>query len=86
MMSLATSTLALLAVLLLAYLIIKGGARLHHLQNRKGSIAIKESASLGNRERIVLIDYKDKSYLLAVTAQNVSVIDSHDKLLPSNRP
>jgi len=82
MISLAASTLALLAVLLLAYLVIKGGGRLQRLHNRNGSITIQENTSLGNRERLVVVDYNQKRFLLAVTSQSVTVIDSQN---PSHR-
>jgi len=80
MIALFANVLALVAVLVLAYFVIKGGAKLNGLKHRTGAIKLIESTAVGGRERVVVVSYNNQRYLLGVTSQNVSVIDQHEEL------
>lgn len=75
------TALALLFVLALAWLALRG---LKHLQQRasRGAagepIVLLQSLNLGPRERVVAVRYRGREYLLGVTAAQVTVIDRHD--------
>jgi len=69
------SALALVAVLVLAYLVIKGGSSLSALKNRNGSMKLLESIAIGSRERIVVVQYKDQHFLLGITTHSINVLD-----------
>ena len=79
MIALFANVLALLAVLVLAYFVIKGGAKLNGIKHRSGAIKLIESTAVGGRERVVLMSYNNRRYLLGVTNQNVSIIDQHEE-------
>lgn len=76
------TALALLFVLALAWLALRG---LKHLQQRasRGAagepIVLLQSMNLGPRERVVAVRYRGREYLLGVTAAQVTVIDRHDE-------
>ena len=76
MINFAASALALLLVLVLAYYVIKAGARLNGITHRGNSIRVLETAAVGSRERLVIVSYNNQRYLLGVTSHNVSVIDT----------
>ncbi len=79
MIALFANVLALVAVLVLAYFVIKGGAKLNGFKHRTGAIKLIESTAVGGRERVVLVSYNNQRYLLGVTNQNVSIIDQHEE-------
>lgn len=84
MITLFANVLALVAVLALAYFVIKGGAKLNGIKHRTGTIKLIESTAVGGRERVVVVSYNNQRYLLGVTNQNVSIIDQHEELESSD--
>ncbi len=84
MIALFANVLALVAVLVLAYFVIKGGAKLNGIKHRTGQIKLIESTAVGGRERVVLVSYNNQRYLLGVTNQNVSIIDQHEELVATD--
>jgi len=84
MIALFANVLALVAVLVLAYFVIKGGAKLNRIKHRTGQIKLIESTAVGGRERVVLVSYNNQRYLLGVTNQNVSIIDQHEELVATD--
>jgi len=79
MIALLANVLALVAVLVLAYFVIKGGAKLNGIKHRSGGIKLLETTAVGSRERVVVVSYNNQRYLLGVTNHNVSIIDQHDE-------
>jgi len=79
MIALLANVLALVAVLALAYFVIKGGAKLNGIKQRSGAVKIIETAVVGSRERVVVMSYNNQRYLLGVTNHTVSIIDQHDE-------
>lgn len=77
MITFIASALALLAVLVLAYFVIKGGAKLAGIKKGNGALQLIESTAIGSRERLIVVRYRDKEMLLGVTAQNVTVINQN---------
>ncbi len=78
MINFAASALALLLVLVLAYYVIKAGAKFNGMKQRGNGIQVLESTAIGSRERLVLVSYNNQRYLLGVTGQSVSLVDKHD--------
>jgi len=75
--SLVYTVLALALVLALAWIILRGISRLSITKSRSGRIEILDSVPLGSRERLVLVRCDQQEYLLGVTADNISRIDSN---------
>ncbi len=73
--NLAASLVALCGVLLLAYFVIKGGAKLSMAKSRSGLARVIEVTSLGGRDRLVVVSYDQHNYLLSVSTQGVQLID-----------
>lgn len=67
--------LALALVLALAWIIIRGLSKMTVTKSRSGRLEVLDSVPLGSRERIVLVRYDQKDYLLGVTANNISRLD-----------
>ena len=78
MINFAASALALLLVLVLAYYVIKAGAKFNGMKQRGNGIQVLESTAIGSRERLVVVSYNNQRYLLGVTGQSVSVVDKHE--------
>lgn len=74
MLNFAASALALLSVLVLAYYVIKAGAKFNGMKQRGNGIQVLETTAVGSRERLVLVSFENQRYLLGVTAHNVSVV------------
>lgn len=77
--SLVSTVLALCFVLALAWLVLRGLKRLQ--AGRFGAAGsdvprVLRSVSIGPRERLVTVRYRDREYLLGVAAGGVSLIDS----------
>jgi len=75
------TALALLLVLALAWLALRGLKKLQQRASASGPgepIVLLRSTSLGPRERVVAVRYRGREYLLGVTAAQVTVIDRHD--------
>lgn len=72
-----STVLALLLVLALAWLVLRAVKR---MQAAAGNVAgpplqIQQSTSLGPRERLVVVHYRGRDYLLGVGAAGISLID-----------
>jgi flagellar protein FliO/FliZ len=79
------TALALLLVLALAWVALRGLKRLQQRASASGPgdpIVLLRSTSLGPRERVVAVRYRGREYLLGVTASQVTVIDRHDDAAP----
>jgi len=74
-LSLLFTILALVLVLVLAWLVIKGLSLYSNRNMGKSKIAILEVRQMAGREKLVLISYQGHDYLLGVTQASVSVID-----------
>lgn len=78
-MQLASTALALAFVLALAWLALRG---LKRLQQRAGggtagdTPQVLRSTGIGPRERLLVVRYRDREYLLGATAAAISTIDS----------
>lgn len=78
-LQLGSTALALAFVLALAWLALRG---LKRLQQRAGGGAatdapqVLRSTGLGPRERLLVVRYRDREYLLGVTAAAISALDS----------
>ncbi len=76
-MLLLLTVLALVVVLVLAWLAIRTLASMNN--TRTGSskaVKVMQTVAVGNRERLVLIQYKGADVLLGVTPGGITVIDS----------
>ena len=76
---------ALAIVLVVAWLILRGLASMGVAQNKNGRLKVVENVPVGTRERIVVLQFKSKEYLIGVTANGMIQLDS-DKATaaPSN--
>ena len=72
--SFLAALLALIAVLVLAYLVIKGGARISQLHQKNGMAKVVEVTSLGGRDRLVVVDYMSSKLLLGVSNNGIQVL------------
>lgn len=69
--------LALIVVLVVAWFAIRFLANINQLKSGAPKpIKIVHTTAVGNRERLVIIDYRGREILLGVTAGGISVIDS----------
>ena len=74
--SLAFTVLALVFVLVLAWFAVRILARLGVAKSTGSSrMRIIQSLPTGARERIVLLEFDEKQYLLGVTAGGISVLE-----------
>jgi len=73
--TLVLTVLALVLVLVLAWLAIRLLAHLGKGTLNNGRIKLTHTLPLGARERLILVECDDVSYLLGVTANGISVID-----------
>ncbi len=69
--------LALAIVIALAFLILKGIKSAYAHKNKDSLLKVKLSLPIGNRERIMVLNYKDAEYILGVTPNNISLIDKN---------
>ncbi len=74
--SLMITLLALVFVLVLAWLTLKFLAKLNRNSIGGGRMQVLQSQAVGSRERIVIMKVDDKEYVLGVTANGISVIDA----------
>ena len=80
------TALALLLVLALAWVALRGLKRLQQRAAGGGPgdpIVLLRSTPLGPRERVVALRYRGREYLLGVTAAQVTVIDRLDGAAPA---
>ncbi len=87
LLSLASTVLALIVVLALAYALLRVLRR--PLLERKGrsggqddSLSFVRALPLGPKERVVLIDYRGARWMLGVTAGGISVLQSWPEAQP----
>ncbi len=74
--SILFTVLALIFVLILAWLAIKLLAQTSKGQFKNGRIELLESRGIGTRERLVLIRYNQRDILLGVTGNGISVVEN----------
>jgi len=74
--TLLLTILALAVVLVVAWLILRGLSRMGVAQNRNGRLKIVESVPVGTRERIVVLQFNSKEYLVGVTANSMVQLDA----------
>lgn len=67
--------LALVVVLVLAWLVLRGLSKMTVSKSRTGRIEVLDSVPLGARERLVLVKCDQQEYLLGVTANNINRLD-----------
>jgi len=72
--TLILTMLALATVLVVAWVILRGLAKMGVASNRNGRVKVVESVPLGSRERVVLIEVDSKEYLIGVSSGGVSQI------------
>lgn len=76
--SLLITILALAAVLALAWFALKGLSRFSTRQLGNSRVRIVQSVSVGNRERLVVVHFGNREYLVGVSAGGISTIDQQD--------
>lgn len=76
-MNLASTLVALALVLALAWLTLRGLRHLHMRRNHetRDTLRLMQAVSLGPRERVVVLEHRNTTYLLGVTAGGIHVID-----------
>ncbi len=57
---------------------ICAAARLISFRRRVSALQLQESLSLGERKSLLVVHWRDRSYLLGVSPQAVQVLDSRD--------
>ena len=57
---------------------ICAAARLISFRHRVSSLQLQESLSLGERKSLLVVHWRDRSYLLGVSPQAVQVLDSRE--------
>lgn len=67
--------LALVLVLVLAWLILRGLSKMNITKSRNGRIEVLDSVPMGTRERLVLVRCDEQEYLLGVTASSITRLD-----------
>jgi flagellar biogenesis protein FliO len=81
-----STAVALVVVLALAWLLLRGLKRLQTGRAGAGGgddvPQVLRSVGLGPRERLVTVRYRGREYLLGVTAGAISVVDSHEAPVP----
>lgn len=77
---------ALAIVLVVAWLIIRGLASMGMAQNRNGRLKIIESVPVGSRERIVVLEFNSREYLVGVTANGMVQLDAEKTTSPQTPP
>lgn len=81
-MTIAFTMLALIVVLLVAWLAIRLLAKLNRVNpNGVKAVKIRQSIAVGSRERLVIVQYRDRELLLGVTTGGISVLKDN----PNNR-
>jgi len=73
--TLLLTMVALVIVMVAAWLILRAIASMGKLKNINGRIKISESVAVGPKERIVLLDFEGQSLLIGVSAGGLMQID-----------
>lgn len=68
--------LALVVVLLIAWVVIRFLSGIYTQRVLNGEIQVSSTYSLGTRQQLFVVKFRDKDYLLGVTPENIQVIDS----------
>jgi flagellar protein FliO/FliZ len=91
LLSIASTVLALIVVLALAYVVLRVLRR--PLQRRAGrsgdqndAMTFVRALPLGPKERVVLIDYRGARWMLGVTAGGISVLESWPDASAATQP
>ena len=74
--SLALTVIALIAVLAIAWMSLKLLAGLGKGSLKHSRMKIVQSLPVGSRERIIIVDVDGQEYVLGVTAQGITRLDS----------
>lgn len=68
---------ALIVVLVLAWLSIRFLASINQTSTKTSKrIKVVHTTAIGSRERLVVIEYRDREILLGVTSGGISVVDN----------
>lgn len=86
LISFFAALLALATVLVLAYLAIRGGAKITRFHQKNGLIKVLEVTSLGGRDRLVVVDYNHSKILLGVSNHGVQVLNTEVEPAKTARP
>ena len=87
-MTIAFTILALIIVLIVAWLAIKMLAKLNRINpNGVKAVKIRQTIAVGSRERLVIVRYRDRELLLGVTTGGISVLkDNPDNQYSDDAP
>ena len=73
--SLVYLCISLLIVLALAWVVIKFMSGLVSQRRSGGEIQVRSSYSLGTRQQLYVVNFRESDYLIGVTAEAISVLD-----------
>jgi len=68
--------LALAFVLVLAWVVIKFLSKIYSQRVLSGEIEVRSTYSLGSRQQLFVVKFRDKDYFLGVTQENIQLLDS----------
>ncbi len=83
--TLLLTMIALVVVMVAAWLILRAIASMGKLKNLNGRIKVTESVAVGPKERIVLVDFEGQSLLIGVSAGGLIQIDPKLTVAPSSQ-
>ena len=82
--------IALVAVITLAWLVIKAIKKVHTFQHQGNPLKTELILPLGSRERIMVVSYKNTEYIVGVTPDSINLIDkqpvTQDNALVDDKP
>lgn len=68
--------LSLALVLILAFFVLRFLSGIYSQRVLKGDIVVRSTYSLGSRQQLTVVTFRDKEYLLGVTQHNIQLLDS----------
>jgi len=68
--------LALAVVLVLAWVVIRFLSGIYTQRVLKGDIQVRSTFSLGSRQQLFVVKFRDKDYFLGVTQNTIQLLDS----------
>ncbi|MGD8914739.1 MAG: flagellar biosynthetic protein FliO [Candidatus Thiodiazotropha sp.] len=71
--------LALILVVALAWLVLKGIKRFHTAHGDSSNINLSLTLPVGTRERIVVLSYRESEYLVGITPGGMRLLDKLPK-------
>lgn len=75
--SIVITIIALIVCLILAWLFIKTLAHMGGTgKNGEGGIRVIATTQVGSRERVSVISYKKKDYLVGITSSSIQLLDT----------